>query len=168
VGNLGAALASAQRRVLLVDGNLRNPGLHKIFGADNEHGLAELLSRPVPDHPIEPRDVIRETQIPDLYLLSAGQADGRAPEILSSARLPDLIREFARGFDLVLLDSPPIIPYSDARSLARAADAVILVVKAGTTDRQAAIHARDAIGQDESPIMGAILTEWDSVQAASS
>ena len=158
VGNLGAALASAQRRVLLIDGDLRNPGLHKLFGTDNEHGLADLLSRQIGSSPVASRDVIRETQIPDLYLLSAGQAGVRAPEILSSAYLPQLIREFAKGFDIVLVDSAPVLPYADARGLARAADGVVLIVKAAATDRRSALLARDAITQDGASIVGAILT----------
>jgi capsular exopolysaccharide synthesis family protein len=166
VGNLGAALASAQRRVLLVDGNLRTPGLHKIFGTDNDHGLADLLVRQIAEHPVQSRDVIRETQIPDLYLLTAGQAGARAPEILSSVQLPQLIREFAKGFDLVLVDSPPILPYADARSLARAVDAVVLIVKACATDRHLALQARDAITQDGAHLIGAIMTEWDAAQSA--
>lgn len=166
VGNLGAALASAQRRVLLVDGNLRTPSLHKIFGADNDHGLADLLVRQIAEHPVQSRDVIRETQIPDLYLLTAGQAGARAPEILSSVQLPQLIREFAKGFDLVLVDSPPILPYADARSLARAVDAVVLIVKACATDRHLALQARDAITQDGAHLIGAIMTEWDAAQSA--
>jgi len=167
IGNLGAALASAQRRVLLVDGNLRSPGLHKIFGADNERGLAELLGRRISEDAVSSRDVIRETQIPDLYLLSAGQAGEHAPEILSSLQLPILIREFAKGFDLVLVDSAPALPYADARSLARAVDGVVLVVKAGSTGRQKAMEARAAMSQDGSLIIGAILTEWDSAMSAS-
>jgi capsular exopolysaccharide synthesis family protein len=167
IGNLGAALASAQRRVLLVDGNLRNPGLHKIFGARNDRGLVDLLSREISEEPIGSRDVIQETQIPDLYLLPAGQAGARAPEILSSVQLPGLLREFAKGFDLVLLDSAPALPYADARSLARAVDGVVLVVRAGWTERQKALEAREAIQQDGSAIIGAILTEWDSAMGAS-
>ena len=167
VGNLGAALASAQRRVLLVDGDLRNPGLHKLFGTDNERGLVDLLSHQLAVPPVATRDVIRETQIPDLYLLSAGDAGARAPEILSSIHLPQLIREFAKGFDIVLIDSPPVLPYADARSLARASDAVILVVKAGSTDRRSALLARDAIAQDGTPVAGVILTDWDRSRAAS-
>lgn len=165
VGNLGAALAGAQRRVLLVDGDLRNPGLHKLFGADNEHGLTDLLSHQLSAEPVTKRDVIRETQVPDLYLLSAGQAGARASEILSSVHLPELIREFAKGFDLVLIDSPPVLPYADARSLAKAADAVILIVKAGSTARSSALLARDAIAQDGAPIVGTILTAWDNSQS---
>ena len=166
VGNLGAALASAQRRVLLVDGDLRNPALHKIFGTDNEHGLTDLLSRQITDAPIASRDVVRETQIPDLYLLSAGQAGARAPEILSSLHLPQLVREFSKAFDIVLIDSPAILPYADARTLARAADAVILIVKAGVTDRRSAVLARETISQDGVRILGTILTDWESAQSA--
>ena len=167
VGNLGAALACAQRRVLLVDGDLRNPSLHRIFGADNDHGLADLLSRQITSSPIASRDVIRQTQIPDLYLLTAGQAGAKAPEILSSAQLPQLIREFAKGFDIVLVDSPPVLPYSDARSLARAADGVVLIVRASATARRDAVLARDIISQDGAPVIGAILTDWDRTQSAS-
>jgi capsular exopolysaccharide synthesis family protein len=167
VANLGAAIASAQRRVLLVDADLRNPGLHKIFGADNDHGLADLLSRQITASPMASREVIRETQIPDLYLLSAGQAGDRAPEILSSAQLPALIREFARGFDIVLVDSPPVLPYADSRCLSRAGDGVVLIVRASSTDRRSALQARDAIVQDGSVIIGAILNDLDIAHAAS-
>jgi capsular exopolysaccharide synthesis family protein len=167
VGNLGAALASAQRRVLLVDGNLRNPGLHKIFGADNGHGLSDLLSRQIGESSLLSRDVIRQTQIPDLYLLSAGQAGTRAPEILSSAQLPPLIHEFAKGFDLVLVDAAPLLPYADTRSVARAVDGVVLIVRADSTNRHKAMAARDVVAQDGSPIIGAILTEWDAALSAS-
>ena len=165
VGNLGAALASAQRRVLLIDGDLRNPALHKIFGADNDHGLADLLARQISESPVASRDVIRETQIPDLYLLSAGQAGLQAPEILSSAHLPQLIREFGKAFDMVLIDSPPVLPFSDARCLARAADSVVLIVKAGSTERRAALLARNTITQDGTPMLGIILTGWDITHA---
>jgi capsular exopolysaccharide synthesis family protein len=166
VANLGAAFASAQRRVLLVDGDLRNPALHKIFGADNDHGLTDLLSQQIAANPVPFPKVIRETQIPDLYLLSAGEAGARAPEILSSSQLPQLIREFANAFDIVLIDSPPILPYADARSLARAADAVVLIVRAGATARRSALLARDAICQDGAPIVGTILTDWNATREA--
>jgi succinoglycan biosynthesis transport protein ExoP len=166
VFNLGAALASAQRRVLLVDGDLRNPALHKIFGTDNEHGLTDLLSRQITESPIASRDVVRQTPIPDLYLLPAGQAGSRAPEILASLHLPHLVREFAKAFDIVLIDAPAILPCADARTLARAADAVILIVKAGVTDRRSASLARETISQDGANIMGVILTDWQSTQSA--
>lgn len=163
VGNLGAALASAHRRVLLVDGDMRSPGLHKLFGASNQHGLSDLLAHQLTAAPIKMSDIIRQTQIPGLYLLSSGQAGDRAPEILSSDELPQLMLQFSKGFDIVLIDAPPVLPYSDVRSLARAADAAILVIRANSTDRRSALLARDSIAADGSAIAGAILTDCDNL-----
>jgi Mrp family chromosome partitioning ATPase len=113
------------------------------------------------------REFIRATQIPNLFLLSAGQAGERAPEILSSVQLPTLIREFAKSFDIVLIDSSPALPYADSRSLARVSDGVVLIVKAASTDRRSALLARDAISQDGATIIGTILNDWDASQSAS-
>ncbi len=160
--NLGAALAGAQRRVLLVDGDLRHPTLHQIFGMENENGLVEFLGKQLPASAADSRQLIRATQIPGLYVLTAGRPGVNAPEILASSQLSLLLSDLMKGFDLVLLDSPPILPYSDARSLARQADGVILVVRANVTERQAAIKARDTLAQDGADIVGAILTEWNA------
>lgn len=162
VGNLGAALASAHRKVLLVDGNLRKPALHELFGSTNEHGLSDLLTRQLSDDPVKMSDVIRQTQVPGLYLLTAGKASTQAPEILSSVQLPQLLQEVGKGFDFVLIDSPPVLPFADARSLAHAADSVVLIIRANSTSRREALLAREAISQDNSAIAGAILTSRDA------
>jgi Mrp family chromosome partitioning ATPase len=67
---------------------------------------------------------------------------------------------------MVLIDSPPVLPYADSRSLARAADGVVLIVSASSTDRRAALLARDAISQDGAVIIGAILKDWNAARAA--
>jgi capsular exopolysaccharide synthesis family protein len=162
ISNLGAALAGAQRKVLLVDADLRHPTLHEVFGMENEIGLIEFLGKQLPASTADTRQLIRATQIPGLYLMSAGHPGVNAPEILASEHLSLLLRDLVKGFDLVLLDSPPVLPYSDARSLARQADAVILVVRANVTEIQAAIRARDTLAQDGADILGSILTDWNT------
>jgi capsular exopolysaccharide synthesis family protein len=162
ISNLGAALAGAQRKVLLVDADLRHPTLHEVFGMENEIGLIEFLGKQLPASTADTRQLIRATQIPGLYLMSAGHPGVNAPEILASDHLSLLLRDLVKGFDLVLLDSPPVLPYSDARSLAREADAVILVVRAHVTEIQAAIRARDTLAQDGADILGTILTDWNA------
>jgi Mrp family chromosome partitioning ATPase len=122
----------------------------------------EFLGKQLPASAADSRQLIRATQIPGLYVLTAGRPGVNAPEILASSQLSLLLSDLVKGFDLVLLDSPPILPYSDARSLARQADGVILVVRANVTERQAAIKARDTLAQDGAEIVGAILTEWNA------
>lgn len=157
VGNLGAALAIAERRVLVVDGNLQAPILHRLFGATNNIGLAEVLLGKS-----DVRQAVRATQIPGLYLLAAGQAGADGAELMSSAELPILLRQIAQGFDFVLVDSPPALGNSAARSLAQAVDEVVLIVRSGFTSRTDALVVRELLSQDGAQLSGAILTEYES------
>src|ERR1035437_529960 len=152
--NLGIALAEIREKVLLIDADLRKPRLHDIFGLPNEKGLSSLLmERPVPPELME--GIVQETQIPGLFVLPSG------PATQASANLPELLAQFKKEFDMVILDTPPMLQMPDARVIGRIADGVLLVLRAGQTTRDAAIAARQRFGEDETRVVGTILNGWD-------
>lgn len=169
VCNLGIAIAEmtaqTNKRVLLIDGDLRRPRLHKIFGIAENTGLCDLLlDTGAPEScPIDA--LVRKTEIPALYVLPSGTFDGHITKLLYSERLGQFLNRFRREFDTVLLDTPPMISISDARLLARWADAVILVLRSDHTDRDVAIIAREQLRDDGTPLIGTILTDWDPKKA---
>jgi len=144
---------SYQRRVLLIDGDLRRPGLHTVFGVDNSFGLADGLNsvqeRKLPLHQVSSR----------LALLSAGMPSSDPMAGLTSERMHRVIDEAREGFDWVFIDTPPVGFLSDANLLARMVDAAVMVVKAGSTPFELVQRAIDAIGRDRT--MGVVLNRAD-------
>lgn len=162
--NLGEALAEVNKRVLLIDGDLRKPRLHEIFETDRERGLSDLLrdARPV----AESLDgAVRETRIANLFLLPSGGEAAAATNLLYSERMAALLELMEKEFDTVLIDTPPVMQIPDARILGRLADAVILVLRAGRTSRDAALAVRERLAEDGTHVLGAILNDWDPKRA---
>src|SRR5262249_21151033 len=116
--NLAIALAHANRRVLLVDGDLRRSRLHKIFRVRSHQGFGELLRDGAPGS--LDGIVANPLSIPSLSLLPAGEL-GKSPNapVLSSSRLPGLIARLRSEYDIVLIDAPPVLQGPDARILGR-------------------------------------------------
>jgi capsular exopolysaccharide synthesis family protein len=158
--NLAIALAEIKQKVLLIDGDLRKPRQHEIFGLSNDKGLSDLLTqRPAPLDNL--KDLIQETEIPGLSVLPSGPPTQAAANLLYSANVPELLARFKQDYDMVLLDSPPMLQMPDARVLGRMADGVILVFRAGQTTRDSAIAARQRFSEDETNVIGTILNGWD-------
>jgi receptor protein-tyrosine kinase len=158
--NLGIALAEIRQKVLLIDADLRKPRLHDIFGLANEKGLSTLLM----ERPWAPElmdGIVQQTKIPGLFVLPSGPATEAAANLLYSATLPELLAQFKKEFDMVILDTPPMLQMPDARVIGRIADGILLVFRAGQTTRDAAIAARQRFGADETRVLGTILNGWD-------
>jgi capsular exopolysaccharide synthesis family protein len=155
--NLAIALAGINQRVLLIDADMRRPRIHDIFGLENHSGLTTELS----DGKRPGRTTVSATEIPGLFVLPSGPALAPASVLVQSARLPELIRDFRKEFDAVVIDTPPMLHFSDARVMARFADAVILVVRAGHTSCQQALAARQRLAEDCTNVLGTVLNDWD-------
>jgi capsular exopolysaccharide synthesis family protein len=170
VTNLGTALARVRRRVLLIDGDMRRPRLHTIFSLPNHFGLSNLLadSDLPPEQSIEKlhdclamRSAVQKTEIPGLFVLTSGSPTVISPcDLMYSPRLAELVRRLREEFDAVLIDTPPMLRLADARILGRLADAVILVCRAGATDRDSALAATQQFAADGTPVLGTILNDW--------
>jgi non-specific protein-tyrosine kinase len=151
VANLGVALAESGQRVLLIDVDLRQPGLHDLFGLARSPGLSEAL---IADQGEVPRVA---TAVPDLFLLPAGEPPPNPAEFVASARLARLLERAREQADYVLVDSPPVTAVSDAAILATLVDGVVLVVSAGRTKRELAQRARDQLEHVGAHLLGAVL-----------
>ena len=160
VSNLGIAVAEVNHRVLLVDADLRKPRLHTILGVENDRGLSDLLrSRDPVATALE--GLIRETNIPGLFLLPSGPSTSSAASLLYSNRMPEVLRVLRTLFDTVFIDTPPMLQIPDARVLGRMVDRVVMVVRAGKTTRDAAMAARQRFSEDGTTVLGTILNDWN-------
>ncbi|MEN6607766.1 MAG: CpsD/CapB family tyrosine-protein kinase, partial [Bryobacteraceae bacterium] len=159
VSNLGLALAEIKQRVLLVDADMRKPRLHHIFGIPNDWGLSDLLQgKPAPEGP---NAGICETSYPGLYLLPAGSETVGTASLLYSAKVAEMLRESRSEFDMVLIDTPPMLTMPDARVVGRLADAVILVIRSKQTTRDMAQTAIQRFAEDGTRVLGTVLNDWD-------
>jgi protein-tyrosine kinase len=127
--NLAVVLAQADKRTLVIDGDLREPSLHRFFDVPNVNGVVDVLSGQY-----ELSEVFKEP-IPGLHILSAGPIPPNPAELLSSARFSELVGQARRLFDYVLIDSSPTGLASDPMVIATRADGVLLVLDSKGTSK---------------------------------
>ncbi|HTQ55157.1 MAG TPA: polysaccharide biosynthesis tyrosine autokinase [Bryobacteraceae bacterium] len=163
VTNLGIASAERKQNVLLIDADLRRPCLHERFQLANGRGLAELLrteEAATAFGAVDLESYVQRTQIPNLSVLTGG-ADGTAsPEVLYSASLPAVLQRLERHFDLIFIDVPPMLLYSDARILGKLSDGLVMVVRANRWRREELGAVYQGLLQDQIPVLGTILNDW--------
>ncbi len=153
LANLGVALAKAGQRVTLVCCDLRRPRLHEFFGLSNEIGFTSML---LGEAPIT-RAVQSVPGIPRLRVLASGPLPPNPSELLSSGRTKEVFAALMAEADIVLVDSPPVLPVTDALVLLRHVDATIMVFAVGqTTQKQAATALAMAV-QVDAPLVGVLL-----------
>ncbi len=129
--NLARALVrNAGRRALLLDVDLRNPGLYRQIGSPMSPGLSEYLRGRADEF-----SIIHQTPLANLFFVPPGEVVPNAAELLENGKLKLLVQKIALLFDWIILDSPPVIPVLDASMMAEWCDGVILVVRSGKTDR---------------------------------
>jgi capsular exopolysaccharide synthesis family protein len=157
--NLALALAEIGRRVLLIDGDLRNPRIHRIFDLSNEWGLSNLLAGKSPPDGREAMYI--QTGRRDLCLLPAGSVPTSISDALHSSRASEFLDRIRREFDAVIIDSPPMLQLPDARILGHLSDGVVLVVRASETMRETALAATQRLIDDGTRVLGTILNQWD-------
>jgi polysaccharide biosynthesis transport protein len=164
--NLGVAMAQTGRRVLLVDADLRCPTLHRVLKLSNSWGLCDVLCSDNPINNIGTSQLVRHTDIQGLDLLPAGTTRESPSHLLYSPRVVELFRRLMQEYDLVLIDSPPMMHLADARALGRVANGVVLVLRSGkTTVAQAQIAVR-RFAEDGTHVVGTILNGWDPKAAS--
>lgn len=155
VCNLGIGLARMDCRVLLIDADTRWPRLHSIFGLPNDKGLVSVLQTGMLSDPS-----LLETEVPKLFVMPSGPVDKDALDVLHSPALPTLLAQLRTQFDMILIDTPPMLQVADARVLSRLADGVVLVIRSGQTTRAIARAAVERLIEDGTPLLGSILNDW--------
>lgn len=151
--NLGITFARDGKKVLLVDCDLRRARLHRLFQMPVAPGLLDLLQKG------ELPPAIRSTQFEGLFLLARGTLPTNGTEVIRSGRMLALLGELANHFDLVIIDTPPVLAVADAVMLGAVADAVILVIRAGRTPRAEAAHVLQQFAAVGAPVAGAVLND---------
>ena len=164
--NLAVTFARGGARVLLVDCDIHRPRLHRVFRVSRTPGLMDLLRSSAPDTTLNHRvTAIRKTGIDRLSFLPCGTDPQDNPELLEPAMLRGMLKQLQAEFDVILLDTPPVLVSADAATLAASADGVIMVVRAGQTDRGAADVARQRVVSAGGRVLGVVLNDPDGVLA---
>jgi capsular exopolysaccharide synthesis family protein len=165
--NLGVVLVQMGLRVLLIDADLRKPRLHTIFGIESEMGLIGVLKKMgESEEKIENEMFIRSTELPGLSILPAGGATSESTSLLYGDRLQKLFQRLRDQYDMVLVDTPPMLDIPDARVIGRVADTTILVVRAGATTRSAVSAAVQRLSEDGIQLLGAIVNDWNPANSS--
>jgi succinoglycan biosynthesis transport protein ExoP len=154
--NLGVTMAEAGSRVLIVDTDMRRPRLHRSFGVPNQTGISTVI---VGKATLE--QAIKRTDVPNLDVLTCGPVPPNPSELLHTDRFGAVLADCARLYDRIILDSPPTSAVTDPAVLGNLADGVVLVVKAGETTRDSAIHARRQLLSAKARLFGVVVNAID-------
>ncbi len=153
---LARLLAKSGQRILLIDCDLRRPSLHGMLGIPREPGLVEVLSDQVPAE-----DAVRTEEQSGLDYLSSGGHAPNPSDLLGSEHMRALLQRMASTYDLVILDSAPVISVTDSRILAGFADTSVLLVRWDKTRRETVANALRQLGQAGANIAGVVLSQVD-------
>lgn len=156
VANLAITFAQQGQRTLLIDADLRRAVLHKAFNAERSPGLTELI---IGESKFE--DVLHGTEVPNLSLIASGRFPPNPAELLGSARMQEILHEAKARFDVVLLDSPPLLAVTDAAVLSTMVDGVVLVIRTERTKRDAVRRALGHVRSVRGRLLGAVLNDVD-------
>jgi len=157
--NLALAMSDLpQFRMLLLDSDLRFPSIHSRLGLMQSPGLTEIL-----EGNVDLDSGMINTEKENLKVITSGNLSSYPAELLESERLKDLLKEIKPKFDLILIDSPPVIPYSDASVLSSQIDGVLLVVQSGKTRREDIQQAYATLEDNHANVLGVVLNRQKQV-----
>ena len=154
IGNLAISIASTGKKTLLVDADLRRPKQHKNFLLENHIGLSNLLAENLPLD-----KVLHTTKVDTLHVITSGPVPPNPAEMLGSDRMYKFIEEVSSIYDTILFDTPPVNSVADASILSPRMDGIILVIEAGSTEREASIIAKQQLEKVNARILGVVLNK---------
>lgn len=155
--NMAISYAMADQKVLLIDCDLRRPKLARLLQMGSKVGMSNLIVNPkLLD------EAIKHTQITGLDVILSGNVPPNPSELLGSARMDALLAQLKEHYDYIFLDSPPVNMVTDAVVLAPKSDGVIFLVRAGTSERGAVIHAVEQLEYAKAKILGFVLNGVDT------
>ena len=156
VANTAIMFARLGNRVLLVDADLRRPTCHKALRMRSTTGLVDYLAGQQ-----ELDQVIKSTLVPNLWILNGGSVSPNPTELIASKKMQETLNAVKEYYDFIFIDSPPIMPVSDAVVLSSLTDAMIFVVRGQNTPKQIAREAISQLGNNRSKILGVVLNRID-------
>ncbi|WP_058301306.1 CpsD/CapB family tyrosine-protein kinase [Gorillibacterium timonense] len=150
--NLATVYAQSDKRVLIVDADLRKPTVHLSFNRSNRNGLSNILVGQA-----EWKECIQSSGIDNLSIIPSGPIPPNPSELLSSKRMKKFIEEVKDEFDIILFDTSPILAVTDAQVVAAFCSGVILVVDAGKTKKDTLSKAKHTLERADARILGVVL-----------
>jgi capsular exopolysaccharide synthesis family protein len=154
IANLAVSFAQLEGKVLLVDADLRKPRLHKIFNLRNFNGLSSYLAG---KNAFE--EVIQKTSIDNIWTIPSGPHPPNPAELLNSKRMKELLAQAKDKFNIVLLDTPPVLAVIDPVIVSSLVDSTVFVVRAGKTTRRPLVRAIEEIRKSKADIIGVVFNE---------
>ena len=151
---LAIAMAKAGRRTLMIDGDLRKPTLHRIFELGDQSGLSTVMAG---KEPLE--KAIQRTAVEGLDVLPCGPIPANPSEILNSKAFAEMLQKLASRYDHIVLDSPPVLPVTDARILGATCDVTLLVLRANRSTRRMSEYAAEAMLGVGARVLGVVVND---------
>jgi capsular exopolysaccharide synthesis family protein len=152
IGNLAVTYAQEGKKVLLMDTDLRKPAVHLMFNVPNHVGLTSVLSSQY-----QVTEVLRETGVEGLHVLSSGPIPPNPSEMIGSRKMTALLEDLKEAYDVILFDTPPVLTVTDALIISSLCDGVILVVNAGKVKKDLVKKAKAHLEHVNARILGAVL-----------
>ncbi|WP_239094357.1 CpsD/CapB family tyrosine-protein kinase [Bacillus sp. B15-48] len=154
VANLGIVFAQQGKRVLLIDADFRRPELHNFFSKNNFSGLIDILLN---NYSLE--KLVLSTAIENLDLITSGPKPPIESDLLGSKEMISFLEKIKEKYDIVLIDSPPIVEIADSQVLANICDGSIIVIKSGKTKKNKVEIAKNNLMNGKAKFLGAVLND---------
>ena len=151
--NLSISIASTMKKVLLIDGDMRKPTVHRYFNLENKNGLSEILAG------LTNEVKIRKTDIENLHVLPSGQIPPNPAELLGSQQMDNLLEYVKEYFDYVIIDTPPVNVVTDAAILAEKITGYVFVVQSGKNHFYELSYALETLQQMNGNVVGMVLND---------
>jgi len=149
--NLAVVFAQQGKRVLLIDSDLRKPTVHYTFNLENHVGLTNILTKQA-----TLEKAVKTTRQENLWILTSGPIPPNPSELLGSRSMKDLLEIAKNEYDLIILDSPPVLAVTDAQVLSNSTDGVVLVISSGNTQKDSAKKAKELLESAKAKILGVV------------
>lgn len=153
--NVAVVFASQGKKVLLIDADMRNPSVHKLFNLLNYKGLTNLLT----EDNASIQDVVHQTEINNLSVLTCGVIPPNPSELLASNRMNQLTERLKEHFDLILFDLPPILAVTDAQIMANKTDGTIFVIRNGVAEKNNLYKAKELLEHVHANVIGVVYND---------
>lgn len=154
IANLAVVLTQAGKSVLLIDCDMRNPTVHKNFNLSNKVGLSSCISMG-----IALSDAVQKTSIEGLYALTGGVIPPNPSELLGSEQMKNVLQRAKEQYDYVLIDTPPVMPVTDALIVSRFVDGMILVIASAEIKVEMARDVKNQLVNAGANILGVVLNK---------
>lgn len=157
--NIAVTFAQNGHKTIIIDCDLRKSTIHKKFGVSNTIGLTNILIGEVNFN-----EESFKSQVANLYILPSGTRPPNPAELLSSKKMEKFMEELKEKFEVIIIDTPPVLMVTDAQILSNYADGVILVVASGEADKHAAQRAKELLEKVNAKILGVVLNKLDTTK----